>query len=37
MKWAAFMEEVKEKIMEIETHNGWNRERDIKERYDEGG
>jgi hypothetical protein len=24
--WTVFMEKVKEKIMEVRTHNGWNRE-----------
>jgi hypothetical protein len=24
----------KEEITELKTHNGWNRERDVKERYD---
>jgi hypothetical protein len=32
--WTAFMEEVKENITEVKTHNGWNRERDVKERYE---
>jgi hypothetical protein len=30
--WAAFIEEVKEKVVEARTHNGWDRERDVKER-----
>jgi hypothetical protein len=29
--WTAFMGKVKDKIMEVKTHNGWNRERDVKE------
>jgi hypothetical protein len=28
------MEKAKEKITEVKTHNGWNRERDVKERYE---
>jgi hypothetical protein len=28
------MEKVKEKITEVKTPNGWNRERDVKERYE---
>jgi hypothetical protein len=28
------MEKVKEKITEVKTHNGWNRERDVKKRYE---
>jgi hypothetical protein len=28
------MEKVKEKITEVKTHNGWNRERYVKERYE---
>jgi hypothetical protein len=28
------MEKVKEKITEVKTHNRWNRERDVKERYE---
>jgi hypothetical protein len=31
--WTAFMEDVKEKITEVKTHNGWKRERDMKEMY----
>jgi hypothetical protein len=30
--WIAFMEKVKEKITDVKTLNGWNRERDVKER-----
>jgi hypothetical protein len=26
--WTAFTKEVKEKIVEVKTHNGWNRERE---------
>jgi hypothetical protein len=33
--WTTFMEKVKEEITELKTHNGWDRERDIKERYDD--
>jgi hypothetical protein len=32
--WTVFMEKVKEEIAELKTHNRWNRERDVKERYD---
>jgi hypothetical protein len=32
--WTAFVENVKEKIMEVKTHNRWNRERNIKGRYE---
>jgi hypothetical protein len=32
--WTAFMEEVKEKITEVKIHNGWNREKDVKGRYE---
>jgi hypothetical protein len=32
--WTAFMEKVKEKFMEIKTHNGLNREMDVKKRYE---
>jgi uncharacterized protein (DUF608 family) len=32
--WIAFMEKVKEKEKEVKTHNGWNSERDVKERYE---
>jgi hypothetical protein len=28
------MGKVKEKITEVKKHNGWNRERDVKERYE---
>jgi hypothetical protein len=28
------MEKVKEKITEVKTHNGWNRERDVEERHE---
>jgi hypothetical protein len=28
------MEKVKDKIMEVKTHNGWNRERGVEERYE---
>jgi hypothetical protein len=28
------VEKVKEKIMEVKIHNGWNRERDVKEKYE---
>jgi hypothetical protein len=28
--WTAFMEKVREKITEVEMHNGWNRERGMK-------
>jgi hypothetical protein len=32
--WTVFMEKVKEKITEVKTHNGRNRERDVRERYE---
>jgi putative sterol carrier protein len=32
--WTAFMENVKEKITEVKTHNGWNRDVGINERYE---
>jgi hypothetical protein len=32
--WIAFMEIVKEKIMKVKTHIVWNRERNVKENYD---
>lgn len=32
--WSVFMDKVIEKIREVKTHDGWNRERDVKERYD---
>jgi hypothetical protein len=32
--WTALIEQVKEKITEVKTHNGWNRERGVKESYD---
>jgi hypothetical protein len=32
--WTVFTKKVKEKIAEVKTHDGWNRERDVKERYD---
>jgi hypothetical protein len=28
------MEKVEEKITEVKTHNGWKREKDVKERYE---
>jgi hypothetical protein len=32
--WAVFAEKVKEKITKVKRDNGWNKERDVKERYD---
>jgi hypothetical protein len=32
--WTSFMDKVTEKITQVKTHNGWNRERDVKERYE---
>jgi hypothetical protein len=32
--WTVFMEKVKEKFADVKTHVGWNRVRDVKERYD---
>jgi hypothetical protein len=34
MDWTAFMEKIKEKITEVKTQNGRNKERDVKERYE---
>lgn len=32
--WTTFMGRVKESILEVKTRNRWNRERDVKEKYD---
>jgi hypothetical protein len=32
--WTVFMEKVKEKLTEVKTHSAWNRDRDVKERYE---
>jgi hypothetical protein len=32
--WAASMEKVKDKVTKVKTHNGWIRERDVEEIYE---